>query len=170
MRIKIRTVIAIFLLLVLGSGSFMLYRLLSRDPDKEALHSLIEKVVACVSVCEAEDYLQFVDLDEFGFRLEYWGNIHAFGKSEQDAFTQKAQEWTPILAGSEARIMKTDIEINIPTAAATITAHWKKGSARGFGPGSALIGCDFKFARGGNGWKISGVKIYPAREFLLRRQ
>ncbi len=169
MRLSVKNIVAVVVLLASAALSYEAYLFLYRDPDREALEALIAEVAACTGKCEAEDYARFVDLDEFGFRLEYWGQTYSYGKAAEKAFIEKARYWTPLHEGSQVRIVKSEIEINSPTASASVTAHWRKGSGRASAPEAALIGCEFKFARGAAGWKISSAALYPARDFLLKR-
>ncbi len=170
MQITAKKLITATIVVVAVLAAIPIYNWLSFDPDKQAIKELLEKLADGVGEHESEDYLQYVNLEEFGFRLEYWGSKYAYGKGDRSKFLKKAASWIPMLKGSTASLVKIDIEKKNRTAEAKIVARWQKAKgARGM-LDAANIGCNFELAKGEDKrWLLTGARLYPARELIFKR-
>ncbi len=132
------------------------------ESEEERLEAFLRTMAENLPQQEAEAYLDYVNLDAYGFRLTVRGIKANFGKGDRDAFVRAAQTHGRMVRGSRIRIVSLDVRIEDDLAKASATASWERAENSG-GPPNAYVDFKADLVRSGDGWKFSSLTVTPSR-------
>ncbi len=137
------------------------------ESDEERVAAFIERMAAQLTTREAEAYLDFINLDEFGFRLDVRGHKMVFGPEDRAAFLAATRAYVSMINGSEIDLKSVDV--TLPTeglAEVEVRLTWRRGSAKATGVSQAQLAVSGRLALDDKSWKVTTLRVIPAFELM----
>jgi len=160
MRLNFKVILALAFLILAGTVYMIADWLI--ESEEERLEAWLVQLAKDLPNRDPERYLDAVDLEHFGFRLDYRGVKHSFGQGEQDAFLLVTNGLAKTIRGSLVSVRSVKVEVKNDVANASMTVFWERGQAKEAWAERALMNFEGQLARGEEGWKIARLKAMPA--------
>lgn len=151
-----RVLLALALVFLLGAAWCLL-----RESEEERLAEWIGRVAQSFPQRETAAYLELVDLEHYGLRLERYAVHDHFGSSDGEPFLAVVESARPMLAGSDIVLRRVKTRINGDLARVEAVAHWKRSQATTPGPTQARMRVEARLVRQGEGWVFSSLRVAP---------
>lgn len=139
-------------------AAYLLYGYLV-PTEEDSVEAFVRKIARELPENRAEDYLDYVSLERYGFRLEFRRMKESFGREGRAAFIKSAEAYANMIQGSEIDVIRVEVELLDLIARVDMTAHWKAGGAKRAPVRQALIDADVTLIRGEAGYKVTGLKV-----------
>jgi len=161
MKVKQLVTIAIAMLLVAVS-SYLLLNYFS-DDRKIKLENWLNLQAELIPGYEADNFLHYLDLNQYGFRLKIRNNQTNYAKNEQKSFLNAARLYGRMTKGSTLALSNIEIEITDDIADVTMNVLYKAHPKGQSYLKQALLDLKLKIVIEENAYKIASMTINTAK-------
>jgi hypothetical protein len=132
------------------------------ESEEDRLAAWLTEIAETLPERSDQAYLDLVDLERYGFRLDQRGIRSNFGKGEQTRFLTVVGAITPMIRGSVIRVMDLKVSIDGELAEADMVVSYDKGSSQGGMIKAARVRITGRLMRDAAGWRIHALSAQPA--------
>lgn len=165
---KVKALVIIFSAAAVALLSIGLYWVLIGESEEDRLEAFIRQIAEEMPDKDGQDYLAYVDLDQYGFRLRLRGYRQSFGKDDEELFIKMADGYARSIRGSRISITSIEIEITDALAKVRMTSIWHHSREDSILPDGSMIDFTAQFVKSGESWKCSRLEGQPSRNLIDR--
>lgn len=133
------------------------------DDEKDRLEKWLYAKAEEIPKNRAEDFLGYVDLEKYGFRMQIRSSKSSFAGKDRDKFITRSLRYAKILQGSKLDLHNIEIEFNDKVAKVKMLVKYQAKEGSGSFVKQVVVDVEMKIVVEESGYKVAYFSAAPSR-------